>query len=66
MKACHPEVFVNKKRDLSASRESVLCALLFQVDLLLEVRVLDNFHQRSGDPREICPVEDCEVSRWSI
>ena len=49
----HPEVFVDHVRDLSASEESVFLwsLLLHQVDLLLEVRVLDNVLRRWRDPR---------------
>ena len=48
MSARQPEVFADQIRDVSATEESVLLLslLLFQVDLFLEVRVMDNFLQR--------------------
>ena len=51
--ACHPEVFVDHERDLSATEDSVFCLslLLLQVNLSFEVRNLDNLLQCCGDPR---------------
>ena len=50
--ARHPEVFIDHFGDLSATKESIflLSLLLFQVDILLNVWVLEEFLQRCGDP----------------
>ena len=52
MIARHPEVFVDDKRDLFATEESVcfVSLLLLLVDPLREVRIWDDHLQCSGNP----------------